>query len=636
MGYLVGLLWAAASAVLYRWRPAGFLAIFLLATATVLSGEWLAFGVLSALGGVAVSASRLASGARREAVGRLVRSPVSLGLGMLLAGVWLSFAVNRGSASPDEATAMLRDAKGVTLALAVYVAGFGLATGFRRVRAAVWALVAMGGLLGALRVSQLAGVDATALLSELLGVTILGDARLSAQQNSYGSFQALTLALALLVAVRAPRRWVQVAAVGAGLLAFQWLLLDTQSRTAALAYAVSLVAVLLFARGRHRRAVLATAVAFAALALVYVQKPILGRPDSMAARAAAEALPPAASRHGEGLILWGSGLTHPRFAVVQRIRVSGRLRPDHNRIRVLVRYPRRSVSSRLDVRVDGTLVDRLDPDSAGAWRWREVPVPRDLLEGKEWISVVLRLAGPSDSYRNYALVAGGNFEADGLQSAFFNGYGYLTEDMSVARGAQAGTFLIFLNEVWPERIARTVPPSGLAFDYSIVERAVWARVALANYAAHPLVGSGFGSLVFRAPRYIGTGPVFIEFVNAHNNFLQVLSECGLLGFAGWLVMVLVPVGLIGARCWRRRTGPRLAPFDLAFGGFFVAWALTSLAQYTVTDTRLFHTWLFYLGIWAAQFHRGGYGLLPWPRAGRLGVDRRLARAKDVAIRWRAG
>jgi O-antigen ligase len=632
MGYLVGLLWAAASAVLYRWRPAGFLAVFLLATASVLHAGWLAFGVLAALGGAAITTSRLASGARREAMGRLVRSPASLGLGMLLAGVWLSFAVNRSSASPIEATAMLRDAKGVTLALAVYVAGFGLATGFRRVRAAVWALVAVGGLLGALRVAQLAGADATALLSEPLGMTILGDARLSAHQNSYGSFQALTLALSLFVVVRAKRRWVQVAAAGAGLLAFQWLLLDTWSRTAALAYAVGLVAALLFARGWHRRVVLAIGAAFAVLALVHGQKPVVARADSIAARGVAAAVPQAASLRGEGLILWSSGLTHPRFAVVQRIRVPDRIRPDHNAIRMLTLYPRRSVSSSLDVTVDGTLVERLAPDSTGVWRWREVPVPRDLLEGREWISVVLRVTGPSDSYRNFAAVAGGNFEADGLQSAFFNGYGYLTEDMSSARGAQAGTYLIFLNGVWPERIVRTFPPSRLALDYSIVERAVWARVALANYAAHPLVGSGFGSLIFRAPDYIGTGPVFIEFVNAHNNFLQVLSECGPLGFAGWLVMVLAPVGLIGARCWRRRAGPRVASFDLAFGGFFVAWALVSLGAYTITDTRLFHTWLLYLGIWAAQFHRGGYGLLPWPWAERPGA----ARAAGVAVRWRPG
>lgn len=627
MGYLTGLLWAAASAVLYRWWPAGFLAVFLLATATVLHGGWLAFGILAALGATAVSMSRLASRTRREAAWRLVRSPVSLGLGMLLGGVWLSFVANQGSAPPAEVAAMLRDAKGVTLALAVYLAGFGLATGFRHVRAAIWALVATGAVLGALRLGQELGADITWFLSEHLRTTIIGDVELSAQQNSYGSFQALTLALALYVVVRPGRDWLRVAAAGGALLAFQWLLLDSRSRTATIAYAVVLVAVLLVARGRHRRVVLVTGAAFVVLGFVNSRispdKPILAASQSIGARAQEAAVPRTARRDGLKLTLWSSALTHPRFALVQRIRVPDRLRPDHNVVRMFLRYPVWNAPGSLELTVDGTLVERLTPDADGEWGrdffWMETPVRRDLLEGKQWIHVILRVKGQADSRRNYVEVAGGNFEADGLRSEFFNGYGYLTEDMSNARGAQAGTFLIFLNESWPERIVRTFPASRFAVDYSIIERAVWARVALANYAAHPFAGSGFGSLVFRAPRYIGTGPVFVEFVNAHNNFLQILSECGPVGFAGWLVMVFAPVGLIAARWRRRRASPLTASFDLAFGGFFVVWALTSLAQYTVTDTRLFHTWLFYLGIWAAQFHRGGYGLMRWPRAKRLGV-----------------
>jgi hypothetical protein len=365
-------------------------------------------------------------------------------------------------------------------------------------------------------------------------------------------------------------------------------------------------------------------------------KPILGAPQSLEPEAAAVVVAESAHRGGAVPALWASALTHPRFALVQRIRVADRLRPDHNVVRIFLLYPKRPTPGHLEVMVEGTLVERLTPRTSRRWGWTEVPVRRDLLEGKEWVSVTLRVVGPSDNYRNFAAVAGGSFEADGLESAFFNGYGYLTEDMSSARGAQAGTLLIFLNERWPERIVRMLPAGGLALDYSIVERMVWARVALANYADHPLVGSGFGSLVFRAPRYIGTGPVFVEFANAHSNFVQVLSECGPLGFAGWLLLVIAPPALIGARCWRRRASPYASPFHLAFGGFTVAWALTSLAQYTLTDTRLFHLWVFYLGIWAAQFHRGGYGLLPWPGTARLGAPSRSVAGRGVTMPGRAG
>jgi hypothetical protein len=306
---------------------------------------------------------------------------------------------------------------------------------------------------------------------------------------------------------------------------------------------------------------------------------------------------------------------------------------------MFLRHPSWDAAGSLDVEIDGQLVRRMmspraPVDWVGDFFWVRVPVPRDLLEGKRSISVTLRVRGRTDARLNYVEVAGGSFRARGLRSELFNGYGYILEDLSQARGQQIGTFLIFLNEYWPERIERTRRGSRLALDNSIVERGVWARVALANYAAHPLVGSGFGSLVFRAPRYIGGSPVFIEFANAHNNFLQILSECGILGFGGWLVMVFAPVGLILARRWSRRSRPLEASFDLAFGGFFLAWALGSAAQYTVTDIRLFHLWLFYLGIWAAQFHRGGYGLVRWPWDRTVGRSpARPAMEGSAATRW---
>jgi O-antigen ligase len=646
--YLAGLTWAAASAALYRWRPAGFLAVFLLSTTTVLHGGWLSFGTLAALGGMAVVLGRLAGGRRGDAAGRLVRSPVSLGLGLLLAGVWLSFVANRSEASPAELAAMFRDAKGITLAFAVYLAGFGLASGFRRVRVAIWALLATGAGLGALRVGQIAGINVTELLSSHLGTTFLGDFGPYAQQNSYGTFQALALTLALYVMVRPGRRWGALAATGGLVVAFQWLLLNSQSRTAILGYAIVLVVALVLARGRQRRIVLAVGAAFVVLGLantrIQFEKPVLAAPQWVSASAVRAELPAAARREAEGqeLAFWSSALTTTRLAAVQRIRVPERLSPGDNALQMFLRHPSWDGPGSLDVEIDGQLVRRMMSPRApvnwvGDFFWVRVPVPRDLLEGKRSISVTLRVRGQTDARLNYVEVAGGSFRAKGLRSELFNGYGYITEDLSQARGQQLGTFLIFLNEYWPERVERTRRGSRLALDNSIIERGVWARVALANYAAHPVAGSGFGSLVFRAPRYIGASPVFIEFVNAHNNFLQVLSECGILGFGGWLVMVFAPVGLILARRWSRRSGPVGASFDLAFGGFFLAWALGSLAQYTVTDTRLFHLWLFYLGIWAAQFHRGGYGLVRWPWATTVARSpARPAMEGGAATRWPTG
>jgi O-antigen ligase len=551
-------------------------------------------------------------------------SPVSLGLAMLLAGLWLSFAANLAGVSPAERAAMLRDAKGLTLALAVYVAGFGLATGFRGVRVAIWALMATGGLLGALRMGQRAGLDVTGLLNARLGTTFMGDIELYTQQNSYGAFQALLLALALYVVVRPGRRWPPRVAAVALVVAFQWLLLGSYARTAVVAYGGALVAAAVLARGRQRRIVLAVGAAFAVLAAAHLwtqrPKPVVAAAPVVSAAAVRAELPPPARREAETqkVRFWSSPLTTLRLAAVQRIRVPDPLGEGPHVLHGFLRYRTWEAPGSMDVEIDGELLRRVRPRAPDGWRggffWVELPVDRDRLDGKRWITVALRLRGEPDARLNFVEVAGASFVAAGLESALFNGYGHISEDLSQVRGRQAGTFMIFLDRQWPERIERTIEVSGLALDNSIIERGVWARVALANYAAHPVFGSGFGSLVFRAPPHIGGSPVFIDFVNAHSNFLQILSECGPLGLGGWLVMVLAPIGLILARRRSRRAGRLGASFDIAFAGFFVAWALNSLAQYTVTDIRLFHVWLFYLGLWAAQFHRGEYGLVRWPRA----------------------
>jgi O-antigen ligase len=649
MGYVVALLWAAASAVLFRWRAAGFLGIFLLATAFVLHGGWLGFGVLAAAGGTAVMVGGLAGGARSAAASRLARSPVSVGLALVLAGVWLSFVANRASSTPAEVAVMLRDAKGLTLALVVYAAGFGLATGFRRVRVAIWALLAIAAAVGALRVGQMVGLDATSLLSAPFGASFMGDVGPYAQQNSYGTFQTLVLTLALYVLVRPPRWRGALIAAGALTVVLQWLLLNSHSRTAILAYAIVLGVALLLARGRQRRVVLVTAVAFVVLGIantrIQFEKPVLAAPQFVSPSDMRAELPKAAATEvtEQELTFWTSALTTPRLKAVQRIRVPDPLPPGDDALHLFIRHPTWDAPGAIEVEVDGHLVQELPPrapdDWVGEFFWVTVPVSRSLLEGRRSILVTVGVRGQADARLNYVEVAGGSFRARGIRSELFNGYGFIAEDLSQSRGPQIGTFMIFLNEYWPERVERTRRPPRLALDNSIVERGVWARVALANYAAHPLVGSGFGTLVFQAPRYIGGSPVFVDFVNAHSNFLQILSECGILGLAGWLIMTLGPVGLILTRRWSRRSGPLWSSFDLAFGGFCVVWALGSLAQYTVTDTRLFHLWLFYLGIWAAQFHRGGYGLLRWPSA------RSLARspappvmegsAASAATRWRA-
>src|SRR5262249_41025409 len=156
-------------------------------------------------------------------------------------------------------------------------------------------------------------------------------------------------------------------------------------------------------------------------------------PQSLGNSVVGAVVPPEVLRTETEPILWSSAIAHPRFAIVQRIQVPEALRPD-NVLRLFVRYPPWNKWGHTDIEVDGTVVRRLTSDSRDIphdnFFWLEVPVSRALLDGKQWITVILRVQGDLDSTTNYVEVAGGRFVADGLRSELFNGYGYLTEDLS--------------------------------------------------------------------------------------------------------------------------------------------------------------------------------------------------------------
>ncbi len=616
MPYLTGFLWAAFSFILMRWWPTLFLVTFLLATATVLHGGWLLFGILTAFSG-AVASFWLMTPGRRTALMRLLWSPVSLGLLLLVGGVWISFLVNRWTWSSDEYLTVLKNSKTITFGAVIYAAGFCFSTSFARTRMAIWALAGTSGVLALLRVLQMLGFDLTWRLDRWLGTATLGDFHPFAMQNSYASFLVMVLALALFVGLRARRSWRSFLVWCLVLAISPWLLLGTNSRTGIVSYfAVLLTAFLLLRDRSQRRVVLALGILFGVQALLNAQierpKPVFTAARCVDPHALPMDMLPLVGMKEKRFCPWSSPLSDSRFAIVQRIHVSGELLRKDNVLNLLIRAPKWDRPGGLDIYLDDNLVSHLtnglENVRSDVFSWVRVPVARELLDGKSWVTVRLQVQGEADQRANYVEVVGGNFATEVVRSTFFNGYSELTRDLSLAPGEQRGSFFIFLNEFWPSTPVQILPPARWAVDNSIMERLVWARVALSNYVNHPVVGSGFGSLTFLAPRYLENEPVFVQFANVHSNFLQLLSECGILGIVGWSTLVVAPIILIVIRLHGRRSPSLLQWFNVSFCGYFLAWALQSLSQYTVTDTRLFHLWLFYLGIWAAQFHRGGYGL----------------------------
>ncbi|MBP1635883.1 MAG: putative rane protein of ExoQ family protein, partial [Acidobacteria bacterium] len=91
------------------------------------------------------------------------------------------------------------------------------------------------------------------------------------------------------------------------------------------------------------------------------------------------------------------------------------------------------------------------------------------------------------------------------------------------------------------------------------------------FAAHPVFGAGVGRFYALSRRY--TSPTWPYRQNAHNNFLQILAELGLVG----LGLLLGLVGLVLRRWWRAVRQPPARPLLAGLGGGTLAFLLTWLA-----------------------------------------------------------
>jgi O-Antigen ligase len=95
--------------------------------------------------------------------------------------------------------------------------------------------------------------------------------------------------------------------------------------------------------------------------------------------------------------------------------------------------------------------------------------------------------------------------------------------------------------------------SGRSLRQATAFRAETAMAAVRMFVAHPVFGVGAGRFFGMSGEYLA--PAFRSAVpheNAHNNFLQVLAELGMVGFVPFVWMI----GAVGTVVWkRRRAGP---------------------------------------------------------------------------------
>jgi hypothetical protein len=117
-------------------------------------------------------------------------------------------------------------------------------------------------------------------------------------------------------------------------------------------------------------------------------------------------------------------------------------------------------------------------------------------------------------------------------------------------------------------------------DYSLVERSAVQEVMLAIFTDNPITGVGPGNIPGAWPDYMGAaGSGLTREVAAHNLYLQLMAESGVLGLLGWLVFLGGAVLL----CLRRLVANPVARFPssdrlLAAGTMagIVGWGAVSL------------------------------------------------------------
>jgi O-antigen ligase len=106
----------------------------------------------------------------------------------------------------------------------------------------------------------------------------------------------------------------------------------------------------------------------------------------------------------------------------------------------------------------------------------------------------------------------------------------------------------------------------------------WANT-LRTFSSYPLFGTGLGTYGAMAPNLDGeSGPVAI--VHAHNDYLEYLSELGLIGFSlllGGILFMLVVSFLV----WRTRRNPEVK--GLALGGII---SIICIMIHSITDFNL--------------------------------------------------
>lgn len=473
-----------------------------------------------------------------------------------------------------------------------------------------WAFGAVAVVLAATRLLELVGVPLHEIAS-FAGMSILGDTQDPSSWNLYSVF--LIAALALLLEERFAR-WEGIGYACA--LVVVVALASAESRTTLVIFFMVIAWLLWIARSRRRRAMyVALAIAFLAASVsplsgIASKTLIVTSPAGAGARVDPSTIritapgpvttPPTVSE---------PVTTPPSVSAVEPVPKPGpppNLRPDWrsvldrsayrleqvvdapvidpaggNYLELLVRAGGTTDRAALQITIDGGVVKSLrEAEITQYFGWVVVPLPRDALAHRPLV-VGFQVTGSPDSESNYFALGGIDALAEGVTSRIWTGSHMTEDDLSSDPGVQRGVVLAFVNGQVPP-YHRFTPTSGPVLDPSVQDRFTLWRTALAIFAAHPLLGTGFYTFESAQTPYL-SGPVsFQQYANAHSNYLELLADLGLLG------PLLFGLALVAAMSVAVRRAVRpTRTLDAALAAALGAFVVSSLTQTWIADSRIY-------------------------------------------------
>jgi O-antigen ligase len=178
--------------------------------------------------------------------------------------------------------------------------------------------------------------------------------------------------------------------------------------------------------------------------------------------------------------------------------------------------------------------------------------------------------------------------------------------------------------------SRNLAPSSTALEI----RTEFARSSFRMLATRPMFGVGAGQYPERSDSH--SSPRLRELFrarneNAHNNFLQLLAEFGIVGFAIFLWFI----GAAGLRCARAARGGGIASLEAGLFAGLLAFVLSWLAGHPLlVDEPAFAFWLLFGTATGLSAHAAAVlGRIPH-RAGVLAAALSLAIAVSIPVRAR--